>query len=219
MFLEATQVSKSYGGIRVLQTLDFQLQKGDTAAILGPSGSGKTTLLSILAGMEPPDSGTVVLDGLDLWSLDSEGLTAFRGSRIGIVFQDYHLIPSLTALENVSLPLEIHRRSEPHRKARELLDRVGLGERAKHYPHQLSGGEQQRVAMARALSTGPSLLLADEPTGSLDESTASEVEELMFGLVQELDMTMLLITHNRILSGRCAKTFTLRQGRLEKAQP
>ena len=191
----------------------MDIQAGESVAILGQSGSGKTTLLSLLAGLETPDEGSIRFDGKPLEGLKPDALARLRGQSMGIIFQEYHLVPSLTARENVTLPLEILGEKHPGAKADALLERVGLAPRAKHYPHQLSGGEQQRVAIARALSTGPRLLFADEPTGNLDESTAQEVESLIFSLIAEQGLTAVVVTHNRDLAARCSRVLTLHLGR------
>ncbi len=214
MLLNAIGLSKSYGQTHVLSSLDLGIEEGRSLAVLGQSGSGKTTLLSILAGLEAPDTGTVRFHNLDLYALPSDELTRARGKHMGIIFQEYHLVPSLTALENVALPLEIIRDKQVKTRSRELLERVGLEHREDHYPHQLSGGEQQRVAIARALAARPRLLFADEPTGSLDEETAAAVEELIFTLIRERGLTALIITHNQDLAKRCDTTLRLHLGRL-----
>ncbi|MDQ3000338.1 MAG: ABC transporter ATP-binding protein [Fibrobacterota bacterium] len=211
--LTARNLSKTYGSTRVLHGLDMEIRAGESVAILGQSGSGKTTLLSLLAGLELPDEGEVVFDGKNLSALGADGLARLRGRSMGIIFQEYHLVPSLTARENVTLPLEILGERNPGAKADALLDRVGLTPRSKHYPHQLSGGEQQRVAIARSLSTSPRLLFADEPTGNLDEATAEEVESLIFSLIAEQGLTAVVVTHNRELAGRCSRILTLHLGR------
>jgi putative ABC transport system ATP-binding protein len=211
--LTARNLSKTYGATRVLHALDMDILAGESLAILGQSGSGKTTLLSLLAGLESPDEGAIQFDGKDLGALNADALARLRGRSMGIIFQEYHLVPSLTARENVTLPLEILGDRNAGAKADALLNRVGLGPRAKHYPHQLSGGEQQRVAIARALSTAPRLLFADEPTGNLDEATAEEVESLIFSLIAEQGLTAVVVTHNRDLARRCSRTLTLHLGR------
>ncbi|HKP97377.1 MAG TPA: ABC transporter ATP-binding protein [Fibrobacteria bacterium] len=211
--LTARNLSKTYGATRVLHGLDMVVKAGESVAILGQSGSGKTTLLSLLAGLEPPDEGQVLFDGKDLGALRTDGLARLRGKSMGIIFQEYHLVPSLTARENVTLPLEIQGAKDPGSKADALLDRVGLTPRSRHYPHQLSGGEQQRVAIARALAAGPRLLFADEPTGNLDESTAEEVESLIFSLIAEQGLTAVVVTHNQELAARCSRVLTLHLGR------
>ncbi len=214
MLLNATGLSKSYGQTHVLSSLDIGIEEGRSLAVLGQSGSGKTTLLSILAGLEAPDTGNVRFHELDLYALPPDELTRARGRYMGIIFQEYHLVPSLTALENVALPLEITHDKHVHTRSHELLERVGLSHREDHYPHQLSGGEQQRVAIARALAASPKLLFADEPTGSLDEETAAGVEDLIFSLIRERGLTALIITHNQELSARCDQTLRLHLGRL-----
>ena len=211
--LQAIGVSKRYGVIQVLDGVDISLEAGESAAIVGHSGCGKTTLLSLLAGLEPPDSGSVLFQGRNLYALKPKELGRLRGENMGIVFQEYHLVPSLPAIENVALPLEILGRAQAQEKARALLDRVGLSARAQHYPHQLSGGEQQRVAVARAVAAGPRVLLADEPTGNLDESTAKGVEDLLFSLIAEHNLSVVLVTHNSELAKRCGRVLPLHGGR------
>jgi putative ABC transport system ATP-binding protein len=213
--LTARNLSKTYGTTRVLHGLDVDIGAGESVAILGQSGSGKTTLLSLLAGLEAPDEGKVAFDGTDFGTLNADALARLRGRSMGIIFQEYHLVPSLTARENVTLPLEILGEKNPGPKADALLDRVGLTPRAMHYPHQLSGGEQQRVAIARALATGPRLLFADEPTGNLDEATAEEVESLIFSLIAEQGLTAVVVTHNRELAACCSRVLTLHLGRFD----
>ncbi len=216
--LELQSINKSYGTLEILKNLDLSLPQGANRAIVGASGSGKTTLLAIAAGIDRPDGGEVVLSGKKIWSLNPREQSRLRASSIGLIFQEYHLIPSLSAQENVSLPLELRgEKQRGEQRALELLGRVGLQDRAKHLPHQLSGGEQQRVAIARALCASPKLLLADEPTGSLDERTAREVEDLLFELLQEHKMSALIITHNRELAKRCQGLLTLQGGRLHEA--
>jgi putative ABC transport system ATP-binding protein len=213
VLLSARNLSKAYGETQVLHDLDVEILAGESVAILGQSGSGKTTLLSLLAGLESPDRGKVDFQGQDLYSLGTDALARLRGRTMGIIFQEYHLVPSLTAWENVCLPLEILGGGDPARTAEKLLDRVGLLHRRRHYPHQLSGGEQQRVAIARALSAGPRILFADEPTGNLDEATAQEVEGLVFSLIAEEGLTAVVVTHNQALASRCSRTLTLHLGR------
>jgi putative ABC transport system ATP-binding protein len=198
----------------VLSGVDLQLQQGETIAIVGPSGSGKTSLLLLLAGLEQPDSGSILLEDKDLANLDVDALADMRRDSLGIVFQSFHLVPSLTALGNVMLPLEIAQRDNARQRAEAMLDRVGLAERASHYPAQLSGGEQQRVAIARALVHGPRLLLADEPTGNLDANTGSRIIELLFGLNRESGSTMILVTHDEAIAGQCQRVFHLQRGTL-----
>ena len=211
--LSARNLAKNYGVTRVLHGLDAEFHVGESVAILGQSGSGKTTLLSVLAGLESPDEGGVSFDGTEFASLSPDGLARLRGRSMGIIFQEYHLVPSLTARENVTLPLEILREKDAGARADALLERVGLGHRRGHYPHQLSGGEQQRVAIARALAPQPRLLFADEPTGNLDEATAEEVESLIFSLIAERGLTAIVVTHNRELAAKCARVLTLHLGR------
>ena len=202
------------GRLDVLRGVDLRLEAGETAAILGPSGSGKTTLLLLLAGLEQPSAGSILLENSDLDQLDADALADLRCDRLGIVFQSFHLVPSLTALGNVMLPLEIGGRDDAVKLALTMLDRVGLAERAGHYPSQLSGGEQQRVAIARALVHRPRLLLADEPTGNLDTATGARIIELLFGLNHETGSTMILVTHDEAIAARCERVLRLHQGQL-----
>jgi len=192
----------------------MSLEQGQSAAILGQSGSGKSTLLSLIAGLDQPDSGQVCIDGQCLTSMDEAARTRFRASRLGIVFQQFHLMPHLTAWENVTLPLELQGQSRPEGRARELLQAVGLEARSHHLPSQLSGGECQRVALARALAPRPKLLLCDEPTGNLDEATGSQIVELLFGLAQQEGTSLVIVTHNQQLAGRCGLRFHLLGGKL-----
>ena len=203
----------------VLVDVDLTLNQGETAAILGPSGSGKTSLLLLLAGLEQPKSGSILLDNKDLSTLDADELADIRRDSLGIVFQSFHLVPSLTALGNVMLPLEIAERDNAREIATTMLERVGLAERAGHYPTQLSGGEQQRVAIARALVHKPRLLLADEPTGNLDAKTGERVIELLFGLNRESGSTMILVTHDEAVATQCQRIFRLQQGKLVEDAP
>lgn len=203
----------------VLVDVDLTLQQGESVAILGPSGSGKTSLLLLLAGLEQPTGGAILLDDKDLASLDSDALADLRRDSLGIVFQSFHLVPSLTALGNVMLPLEIAGRDNARKVALEMLERVGLAERAGHYPPQLSGGEQQRVAIARALVHKPHLLLADEPTGNLDAKTGERIIELLFGLNRESGSTMILVTHDESIAAQCQRVFRLHQGKLVEDAP
>jgi putative ABC transport system ATP-binding protein len=188
---------------------------GEAVAIIGASGSGKSTLLGLLAGLDTPSSGAVRLDGEDLFALDEDGRAALRKRLIGFVFQSFHLLPALNALENVMLPLELGREASAAEQAREMLARVGLAERLRHYPKTLSGGEQQRVALARAFVTKPKLLLADEPTGNLDAATGAGVIDLMFRLNAEGGTTLVLVTHDEAIAGRCARKIRLVAGRIE----
>ena len=199
--------------IEVLKNLSLEMETGDTLAILGQSGSGKSTFLTLLAGLDRPTSGTIILNGQDMHDLDEEALSKFRARNIGIIFQQFHLMSHLTALENVSLPLDLFKDPEAENKAREALDHVGLGKRLDHFPHQLSGGECQRVAIARAMVVRPSILLADEPTGNLDSSTGAHVSDMIFELVAKHGMTLLFVTHNEQLAMRCARQQRLQDGR------
>ncbi len=216
--LELTNVCKSYSladsTVSVLQSLNLSVGKGDRVAIVGPSGSGKSTLLLILTGLESPTSGTVQFSGQNLGDLSADECADLRRDQIGIVFQSFHLIPSLSARENVALPLDISGATNAQGRALDMLDRVGLVDRADHYPAQLSGGEQQRVAMARALVHGPGLIVADEPTGNLDGSTGERVMNLLFDLNQDAGTTLLLVTHDMELSRRCDRTLRLQDGQL-----
>lgn len=204
--------------LAILSDVSLEVETGEAVAIVGASGSGKTTLLGLLAGLDVPSEGRVLFDGIDLFSLDEDGRAALRRDNIGFVFQSFQLLPMYTALENVTLPLEL----AGHRYAREaalaLLDRVGLKERVHHYPRQLSGGEQQRVAIARAFASAPRLLLADEPTGNLDPATGEEVISLMFDLNREQRTTLVLVTHDLALSNRCGRQLRLRGGQLVETE-
>jgi len=199
--------------INVLSGLSFELAQGETVSIVGQSGSGKSTLLSILSGLQSVDEGHLFFDGEDLTNLSQERLTSFRATKLGIIFQHFHLIPHLTALENISLPLEILK-IEDEDRAHELLDRVGLSNRANHLPSQMSGGEMQRVAVARALIARPKVILADEPSGNLDKDNANKVIELMFNLVREERTSLILVTHDNSLASMCERTLHLSDGRL-----
>ena len=203
----------------MLREVDLQIPAGQTVAVAGPSGSGKSSLLLLLAGLERPAAGSVSLDGVRLDGLDSDALADLRRDRIGIVFQSFHLLPSLTALDNVALPLQIAGRPQAMERARELLGRVGLGGRLAHYPSQLSGGEQQRVAIARALVHRPQLLLADEPTGNLDDHTGALIRELLFELHRDSGATMVLVTHDLDFAARCERVLHLHDGRLHEGTP
>ena len=204
-------------GVRVLDGVDLDVRRGERIAVTGPSGSGKTTLLLLLAGLERPTAGTVELDGMRLDRMSADELADLRRDHVGIVFQSFHLVPSLTALENVALPLEIAGRSDAIERAQTLLEAVGLTSRVGHFPSQLSGGEQQRVAIARALSHAPKLLLADEPTGSLDDRTGEAVADLLFALNEREGSTLLLVTHNPALAARCDRVLRLHGGTLADA--
>ncbi|MFE0502624.1 ABC transporter ATP-binding protein [Lysobacter soli] len=202
------------GELVILDDVSFDIAPGDTVAIVGASGSGKSTLLSLLAGLDTPSSGRVVLDGETLSTLDEDGRARVRGEKVGFVFQNFQLLPSLTALENVMLPLELRGDREVDAPARAILEKVGLGQRLNHYPRQLSGGEQQRVALARAFVTRPSLLFADEPTGNLDTHTGQAIIELLFELNAQAGTTLVLVTHDEHLASRCGRLLRLDNGRL-----
>lgn len=201
----------------VLEGIDFSVPTGSSCAVVGPSGSGKTTLLGICAGLDEPTSGAVILDGVSLGDLDEDGRARLRNRAIGFVFQNFHLIPTLTAWENVMVPLELRGERGAGDRARSLLDSVGLGDRLGHFPVQLSGGEQQRVALARAFINQPRILFADEPTGNLDGETAGLVVDLLFRLNAESGTTLVLVTHDFELAGRTDRTIRLRSGRMETA--
>ncbi|MFE8645130.1 ABC transporter ATP-binding protein [Sphingomonas sp. NCPPB 2930] len=207
-------VSDSTGSLDILRDIDFRLAARETAAIVGASGSGKSTLLSILAGLDTPSRGTVRLGGEDIFALDEDDRAALRARKVGFVFQSFQLMANLSALENVMLPLELAGRADARKAAREMLGRVGLGERLGHYPKVLSGGEQQRVALARAFVVEPAVLLADEPTGSLDFATGEKVMELMFDLNRERGTTLVLVTHDRAIAARCERRITIDAGRV-----
>ncbi|XOV86771.1 MAG: ABC transporter ATP-binding protein [Pseudomonadota bacterium] len=201
-------------GVQVLKSLDLEIGAGASAAIVGPSGSGKTTLLLLLAGLEQPTDGHIELAGVNLSGLSADQLADLRRDRLGIVFQSFHLIPSLTALGNVSLPLEIAGQQDARMRAESMLERVGLAHRLNHYPTQLSGGEQQRVAIARALVHEPALLLADEPTGNLDKRTGAKVRDLLFRLHEDMGSTLVMVTHDDDMAARCDRQFRLDEGHL-----
>lgn len=201
--------------VHVLRGISLDVAPATSVGIVGPSGSGKSTLLMVMAGLERVDSGQVALAGEDFSRLNEDGLAAFRGRNIGIVFQSFHLIPNMTALENVAVPLELAGTPNAFDKATQELRSVGLGERLTHYPSQMSGGEQQRVAMARALAPDPKILVADEPTGNLDEDTGEQVADLLFTKQRERGMTLVLVTHNPRLADRCDTTLRVRAGEIE----
>jgi putative ABC transport system ATP-binding protein len=209
------RVSSPEGSLTIVHDVSFDIASGESVAIVGASGAGKSTLLALLAGLDLPTSGRVLLDGQDLAKLDEDGRARLRAQRVGFVFQAFHLIPALTALENVMLPLELSGSSEEARPAAvESLGRVGLSARTGHYPRQLSGGEQQRVALARAFVTQPAVLFADEPTGNLDTVTGGRVGELLFELNASSHTTLILVTHDLGLSARCARTIRMEAGRV-----
>jgi putative ABC transport system ATP-binding protein len=207
-------VTDSTGTLTILRDIDFSLAKGETAAIVGASGSGKSTLLSIIAGLDTPSSGTVHMDGVDVFALDEDQRAALRAQKLGFVFQSFQLLGNLTALENVMLPLELAGRRDARATATQMLQRVGLGERLGSYPKVLSGGEQQRVALARAFVVQPAVLLADEPTGSLDFATGATIMELMFELNREQGTTLVLVTHDRAIARRCERRITIEAGQV-----
>ncbi|MFO0994085.1 MAG: ABC transporter ATP-binding protein [Hyphomicrobiales bacterium] len=202
------------GAVEILRGADLSVKAGDAIGIVGPSGSGKTTLLMVIAGLERVSDGKISVAGTHLNGQSEDALTAFRRDTIGIVFQSFHLIPTMTALENVAVPLEFKGRSDAMDTARQQLQRVGLGHRLDHYPGQLSGGEQQRVAIARAMASGARILLADEPTGNLDQETGRQIMDLLFTLKTEDGVTLLLVTHDRALADRCDRIAEVRDGRI-----
>jgi len=208
------QVSTGEQQLTILQNIELQVNPGEAVAIIGASGSGKSTLLGLLAGLDLPTFGKVHLDGVDIFALDEDSRAALRGRVLGFVFQSFQLLPALTALENVMLPMELAATGDAEPTACRLLERVGLGKRLHHYPKQLSGGEQQRVAIARAFATAPKLLLADEPTGNLDSATGIQIIELMFELNREHGTTLVLVTHDEALSRRCSRQIRLADGKL-----
>lgn len=207
-------VSSTEGALTILQELDLELARGTSLAIVGSSGSGKSTLLGLLAGLDLPSSGHAWLMGHDLASLDEDQRARIRAEHVGFVFQSFQLLDSLDALENVMLPLELEGRHDARDRARQLLERVGLGRRLSHYPRQLSGGEQQRVAIARAFAAEPDVLFADEPTGNLDSHTGQHISDLLFALNQERGTTLVLVTHDERLAQRCKRLIRLEAGRL-----
>ena len=211
------QVSSPEGTLAILDNVEFSIDRGETVAVMGASGAGKSTLLALLAGLDTPTAGSVHLAGHDLGALDEDGRAAVRARHVGFVFQSFHLVPSLTALENAMLPLELAGRGDARAAALEVLGRVGLGDRVGHYPRQLSGGEQQRVAIARAFVTRPDVLFADEPTGNLDAATGARVVDLLFGLNREAGATLVLVTHDRALADRCGRVIRLDAGRVVAA--
>jgi putative ABC transport system ATP-binding protein len=211
------QVSSPEGTLAILSDVSLEIARGETVAIMGASGAGKSTLLALLAGLDEPTSGIVRLAGNELTALDEDGRAAVRARHVGFVFQSFHLVPSLTALENVMLPLELTGRADARSTAREVLGRVGLAERVGHYPRQLSGGEQQRVAIARAFVTRPDVLFADEPTGNLDTATGERIMDLLFGLNAATGATLVLVTHDMALASRCGRVIRLDAGRVVEA--
>lgn len=216
--IKADELSKtvrtSEGDLLILDRVSLQVAYGESLAIVGASGSGKSTLLGILAGLDVPSSGSVILDGQDLTQMDEEGRAAVRAASVGFVFQSFQLLPGLSALENVMMPLELHGRDRPRERSEALLERVGLGARLHHYPKQLSGGEQQRVAIARAFASEPKVLFADEPTGNLDSATGQKIIDLLFELNREHGTTLILVTHEDRLARRCKRRLELEGGRV-----
>jgi len=221
--LKITGLEKQYTSgdkqLTVLKDISFEVEKGQTFAIVGPSGSGKTTLLGLCAGLDRPDAGRVELCGYDLDTLNEDERAALRNKEVGFIFQNFQLLPTLTALENVSVPLELQGANDALKKSRELLEKVGLGDRVHHFPSQLSGGEQQRVALARAFSNSPSILFADEPTGNLDEETGEKVISLLFNLNKEAGTTLVIISHDLDLANRTQQILRLKGGQIYSNQP
>jgi putative ABC transport system ATP-binding protein len=215
--IESLNLSLGRGAARVhiLKDISLHIGVGEAIGLIGPSGSGKSTLLMVMAGLERPDTGLVRVAGQDFGRLDEDALARFRGRRIGIVFQSFHLIPTMTALENVAVPLELAGAPDAFARAERELASVDLGDRLSHYPAQLSGGEQQRVALARALAPDPAILVADEPTGNLDEATGKQIIELLFRGHRERGTTLVLVTHDTALAARCGRVVRLRSGRIE----
>jgi putative ABC transport system ATP-binding protein len=214
--LAAVNLSLGHDAARVhiLKDIDLNIGSGEAVGLVGPSGSGKSTLLMVMAGLERADSGTVTVVGENLGALDEDALARFRGRNVGIVFQSFHLIPTMTALENVAVPLELAGAADAQERARSELGNVGLGERLHHYPAQLSGGEQQRVAVARALAPNPAILVADEPTGNLDEETGQQIIDLLFAGHNKRGTTLVLVTHDQSLAARCGRVVRLRSGHI-----
>ena len=202
------------GEVNILRGINLAVAEGDTVSIVGPSGSGKTTMLMVIAGLEKATSGNVRVNNIDLNTLDEDGLAVFRRETMGIVFQNFHLVPTMSALENVAIPIEFAGFDDAFEQAREGLEAVGLGHRIEHYPGQLSGGEQQRVALARAFVTNPRILLADEPTGNLDKDTSASIIDLLFSLTKKFKTTLLLITHDLAIGSRCQREVHIADGQI-----
>ena len=205
------------GAVNIIRGIDLSIASGETVGLIGPSGSGKSTLLMVLAGLEAASQGQVIVSGHDYANMDEDALSRFRRSSVGIVFQSFHLVPTMTAVENVALPLELAGVASAFEKAEAMLEEVGLAHRLAHYPAQMSGGEQQRTALARALVANPPVLFADEPTGNLDQNTGRQIMDLILRLAEERGTTVLLITHDRALADRCARVETMQDGRLLSA--
>jgi len=218
--LENLDLSLGSGAARVhiLKGISLDVDAGEAIGLVGPSGSGKSTLLMTMAGLERPDSGRITIAGQDLAGMDEDALARFRGRNIGIVFQSFHLVPTMTALENVALPLELADRPDAFARAEKELRAVGLGERLNHYPAQLSGGEQQRVAIARAIAPDPAIIVADEPTGNLDETTGGSIVDLLFAIKRDRGATLVLVTHDTALARSCDRMVRLRSGRIEEPE-
>jgi len=210
----AKKVSSPEGELTILSGIDFHIDRGESVAIIGPSGAGKSTLLALLAGLDLPTNGYVELNGTNLTKLDEDGRARVRADSVGFVFQSFHLVPSLNALENVMLPLELAGLSDVRKRSQDIIRRVGLAERWSHYPSQLSGGEKQRVAVARAFATEPAVLFADEPTGNLDTATGEKIMDLLFELNAKSATTLVLVTHDSQLAARCDRVLTLESGKL-----
>lgn len=208
------KVTSPEGSLTILADVSFEVRSGESVAVVGPSGAGKSTLLALLAGLDLPTGGHVVLNEANLSELDEDGRARMRAEHVGFVFQSFHLVPSLNALENVMLPLELAGHGDARSASREVIDKVGLGERWSHYPAQLSGGEKQRVAIARAFATEPAVLFADEPTGNLDSNTGANIMQLMFDLNTSSSTTLILVTHDQALADRCDRVLSLDAGRL-----
>ncbi|WP_411744355.1 ABC transporter ATP-binding protein [Reinekea sp.] len=208
------EVPNREGALVILKGINMAIYAGESVAIVGVSGSGKSTLLGMLAGLDTPSGGQVMIDGRDLTAMDEEGRALLRGEKVSFVFQNFQLLPSLTALENVMLPLEVKGLNQPEQKAKQWLERVGLADRITHYPQQLSGGEQQRVAVARAFASEASILFADEPTGNLDTVTGEKIADLLFSLNKEQNATLVLVTHDHQLASRCDRQFEMSAGEL-----
>ena len=206
------------GAVNIIRGIDLSVSSGETVGLIGPSGSGKSTLLMVLAGLEPASQGQVIVSGHDYADMDEDALSRFRRSNVGIVFQSFHLVPTMTAVENVALPLELAGVGLAFEKAEAMLEEVGLSHRLTHYPAQMSGGEQQRTALARALVANPPVLFADEPTGNLDQNTGRQIMDLILRLAEERGTTVLLITHDRVLADRCARVETMQDGQLLSAR-